>query len=145
VNPGDPQKDHLEETTISTLLRRFFPFYCALAALVTFGYALYDGYQLDGDAVAYMDLGDLLRAHHWTGIVNGYWHPMYPAFLALGHTLSRATPPPNCGRTTSSTSGYFCWGWWPSYASPTRLCGCASQRVSKSAICWTAPCCATSD
>jgi hypothetical protein len=92
VNPGDPQKDHLEETTISTLLRRFFPFYCALAALVTFGYALYDGYQLDGDAVAYMDLGDLLRAHHWTGIVNGYWHPMYPAFLALGHTLSRATP-----------------------------------------------------
>ena len=92
MNPGDPQKDHLEETTISTLLRRFFPFYCALAALVTFGYALYDGYQLDGDAVAYMDLGDLLRAHHWTGIVNGYWHPMYPAFLALGHTLSRATP-----------------------------------------------------
>jgi hypothetical protein len=92
VNPGDPQKDHLEERAISTLLRRFFPFYCALAALVTFGYAIYDGYQLDGDAVAYMDLGDLLRAHHWAGIVNGYWHPMYPAFLALGHTLSRATP-----------------------------------------------------
>ena len=92
MNPGDPQKDHLEERAISTLLRRFFPFYCALAALVTFGYALYDGYQIDGDAVAYMDLGDLLRAHHWAGIVNGYWHPMYPAFLALGHTLSRATP-----------------------------------------------------
>jgi hypothetical protein len=76
---------------MSTLLRRFFPFYCALAALVTFGYAIYDGYQIDGDAVAYMDLGDLLRAHHWAGIVNGYWHPMYPAFLALGHILSRAT------------------------------------------------------
>jgi hypothetical protein len=76
-----------------TLLRRFFPFYCALAALVTFGYALYDGYQMDGDAVAYMDLGDLLRAQHWAGIVNGYWHPMYPAFLALGHTLLRATLP----------------------------------------------------
>jgi len=92
VNPGDPQEDHLEDSAISTLLRRFFPFYCALAALVTFGYALYDGYQIDGDAVAYMDIGDLLRAHHWAGIVNGYWHPMYPAFLALGHTLSRATP-----------------------------------------------------
>ena len=76
---------------MSTLLRRFFPFYCALAALATFGYALYDGYQIDGDAVAYMDLGDLLRAHHWAGIVNGYWHPMYPAFLALGHILFRAT------------------------------------------------------
>jgi hypothetical protein len=92
VNPGDPQEDHLEDSAISTLLRRFFPFYCALAALVTFGYAIYDGYQIDGDAVAYMDLGDLLRAHHWAGIVNGYWHPMYPAFLALGHALSRATP-----------------------------------------------------
>ena len=77
---------------MSTLLRRFFPFYCVLAALATFGYALYDGYQIDGDAVAYMDLGDLLRAHHWAGIVNGYWHPMYPAFLALGHILFRATP-----------------------------------------------------
>ena len=92
MNPGDPQEDHLEDSAISTLLRRFFPFYCALAALVTFGYAIYDGYQIDGDAVAYMDLGDLLRAHHWAGIVNGYWHPMYPAFLALGHALSRATP-----------------------------------------------------
>ena len=75
-----------------TLLRRFFPIYCALAALATFGYALYDSYQIDGDAVAYMDIGDLLRAHHWAGIVNGYWHPMYPAFLALGHTLFRANP-----------------------------------------------------
>jgi hypothetical protein len=75
-----------------TLLRRFFPFYCALAALVTFGYALYDGYQIDGDAVAYMDIGDLIRAHHWAGTVNGYWHPMYPAFLSLGHTLFRANP-----------------------------------------------------
>jgi hypothetical protein len=92
VNPGDPQEDALDALRIRTLLRRFFPFYCALAALVTFGYALYDSYQIDGDAVAYMDLGDLLRTHHWAGIVNGYWHPMYPAFLALGHIISRTTP-----------------------------------------------------
>ena len=25
------------------------------------------------------------------GIVNGYWHPMYPAFLSLGHALLHAT------------------------------------------------------
>ncbi|MGP8258476.1 MAG: glycosyltransferase family 39 protein [Acidobacteriaceae bacterium] len=75
-----------------TLLHRFFPIYCVLAALATFGYALYDSYQIDGDAVAYMDIGDLIRAHHWAGIVNGYWHPMYPAFLSLGHTLFRANP-----------------------------------------------------
>ena len=72
---------------ILNMLRRFFPIYCALAAVVTFGYALYDAFQIDGDAVAYMDIGDYLRAHRWGGIINGYWHPMYPAFLSLGHAL----------------------------------------------------------
>jgi hypothetical protein len=62
-----------------------------LTALVTFGYALYDSYQLDGDAVDYMDIGDYLRAHQWAGMVNGYWHPLYPAFLSLGHALFHAT------------------------------------------------------
>jgi 4-amino-4-deoxy-L-arabinose transferase-like glycosyltransferase len=91
VNPNDPCDDASEATDLSALLRRFFPFYCALAALVAFAYALWDNYQLDGDAVAYMDIGDNLRAHHWSGIVNGYWHPMYPAFLSLGHILFHAT------------------------------------------------------
>lgn len=68
-------------------MRRFFPVYCALLAFITFGYARYDAYQIDGDAVAYMDIGDLIRAHRWAGIVDGYWHPMYPAFLALGHIV----------------------------------------------------------
>ena len=91
ADPERPAPTEASEAPPAKLLRRFFPFYCALAALVTFGYALYDGYQIDGDAVAYMDIGDLLRAQHWAGIVNGYWHPMYPAFLALGHTIFRAT------------------------------------------------------
>jgi hypothetical protein len=91
VIPGDPRVITPEAFPIPILLRRFFPFYCALAALVTFGYARYDAFQIDGDAIAYMDIGDLLRAHQWAGIVNGYWHPMYPAFLSLGHFLFRAT------------------------------------------------------
>jgi hypothetical protein len=91
VDPGPRSIAHEDESSISTLLRRLFPLYCVLAALVTFGYALYDSYQLDGDAVAYMDIGDYLRAHQWAGIVNGYWHPMYPAFLSLGHALFHAT------------------------------------------------------
>jgi hypothetical protein len=74
-----------------TLLRRFFPLYCLFTALVTFGYALYDGYQVDGDAIAYMDIGDYLRVHDWPGIVNAYWHPLYPAFLSAGHALFRST------------------------------------------------------
>ena len=72
-------------------LRRLWPLYCFLAALVTFGYAHYDAYQIDGDAVAYMDLGDLIRAHNWHAVVNGYWNPLYPSLLALGHTVFHAT------------------------------------------------------
>ncbi|NYF78470.1 hypothetical protein [Granulicella arctica] len=72
-------------------LRRLWPFFCALAVVVTFGYALYDKYQIDGDAVAYMDIGDLLRSHQWAGAVNAYWNPLYPAALALGHIVFHAT------------------------------------------------------
>jgi 4-amino-4-deoxy-L-arabinose transferase-like glycosyltransferase len=86
LSPADPRED-----IAAPLLRRFFPLYCLLAAAVTWGYALYDRFQLDGDAVAYMDIGDNLRAHRWAGIVNGYWHPMYPAFLSFGHILLHAT------------------------------------------------------
>jgi hypothetical protein len=92
ADPGPRSTAREDAASVSTLLRRFFPFYCVLAALITFGYALYDSYQLDGDAVAYMDIGDYLRAHQWAGTVNGYWHPMYPAFLSLGHVLFHATP-----------------------------------------------------
>jgi hypothetical protein len=72
-------------------LRRLWPLYCFLAALATFGYALYDSYQIDGDAVAYMDIGDLIRSHQWAGIVDGYWNPLYPATLALSHTIFHPT------------------------------------------------------
>ena len=72
-------------------LRGLFPAFCVLAAIVTFGFALYDSFQVDGDAIAYMDIADYLRTHQWAGAVNGYWHPMYPGFLAVGHTLARAT------------------------------------------------------
>jgi hypothetical protein len=72
-------------------LRRLWPLYCFLAALVTFGYALYDPYQIDGDAVAYMDIGDLIRAHNWHAVINGYWNPLYPAALSLGHILFHPT------------------------------------------------------
>jgi hypothetical protein len=34
-----------------------------------------------------MDISDLIRSHQWAGIVNAYWHPLYPATLALGQRL----------------------------------------------------------
>jgi 4-amino-4-deoxy-L-arabinose transferase-like glycosyltransferase len=42
----------------------------------------YEPFLLDGDAVSYIDIADLLHAHRWAGAVNGYWHPLYPAVLA---------------------------------------------------------------
>jgi hypothetical protein len=72
-------------------LRRLWPLYCLLAAVVTFGYALWDPYQIDGDAVSYMDIGDLIRSHHSAGVVNAYWHPLYPATLALAYRVFHAT------------------------------------------------------
>src|SRR5258705_12430836 len=80
-----------ESTRLSYWLRRLWPLYCFLAALVTFGYAIYDGYQIDGDAVAYMDIGDLMRSHQWAGTINGYWNPLYPAALAIGNMLFHPT------------------------------------------------------
>jgi hypothetical protein len=80
-----------EPTRLSHWLRRLWPIYCLLTILATFGYALYDSYQIDGDAVAYMDIGDLIRAHNWHGVINGYWNPLYPALLALGHTIFHPT------------------------------------------------------
>lgn len=47
----------------------------------------FDPYQIDGDAVSYMDIADLLHAHQWAGAVNAYWHPLYPACLALAQII----------------------------------------------------------
>jgi Dolichyl-phosphate-mannose-protein mannosyltransferase len=80
-----------EPTRLAHWLRRLWPLYCFLAALVTFGYAIYDSYQIDGDAVAYMDIGDLMRSHQWAGIINGYWNPLYPGALAIGNILFHPT------------------------------------------------------
>lgn len=90
VMPAEPRD---EPTDVSHLLRRLFPFFCVLVALVTFGYALYDQFQIDGDAIDYMDVSDYIRGHHWAAIVNGYWHPLYPAVLALFHGIFRSTLP----------------------------------------------------
>ena len=51
----------------------------------------YQPYLLDGDAVSYMDIADLLHAHRWAGAVNGYWHPLYPAVLAFAQVVFHPT------------------------------------------------------
>lgn len=72
-------------------MRRWWAAYCVVIAVSVFGFALYDAYQMDGDSVAYMDIADLIRRHLWAGIVNGYWHPLYPSMLALGQSIFHTT------------------------------------------------------
>lgn len=68
-------------------LRRPLVAYLALLVPVMALAALYAPYNIDGDAVAYMDIADLLRAHQWAGAVNGYWHPLYPSLLAFAQSV----------------------------------------------------------
>lgn len=75
----------------ASLLRRTLFVYLALLVPVTALMARLDPYNIDGDAVAYMDIADLLRSHHWARVVNAYWHPFYPAMLAAGQALFHPT------------------------------------------------------
>ncbi len=75
-------------------LRRLLGGYLLLLLPFSWMSMRYDRYAIDGDAVSYMDIADLLHAHRWGGAVNAYWHPLYPAFLWFGQVLfhtSRAT------------------------------------------------------
>lgn len=56
--------------------------YVCLMGLMMLGYVRYDPYQVDGDAVSYMDIASNMLHGRWHGIVNGLWNPGYPAFLA---------------------------------------------------------------
>ncbi len=75
----------------TSVLRRILAGYLLLLVPAAWLAARYDRYAIDGDAVAYMDIADLLHAHRWSDAVNGYWHPFYPAMLWLGQMLFHPT------------------------------------------------------
>ncbi len=77
----------LGSTPAPSALRRPLLLFLALLVPVAYLAMRYDRYNVDGDAVSYMDIADLLHAHHWAGAVNAYWHPLYPAMLWLGQVL----------------------------------------------------------
>lgn len=74
-----------------TALRRALLAYLLLLVPAAWLAGRYDRYIIDGDAVAYMDIADLLHAHHWAGAVNGYWHPLYPAILWFAQVVFHPT------------------------------------------------------
>jgi 4-amino-4-deoxy-L-arabinose transferase-like glycosyltransferase len=63
-------------------LRKLLIVYLLLLVPIGWLAMKYEPFLLDGDAVSYIDIADLLHAHRWAGAVNGYWHPLYPAVLA---------------------------------------------------------------
>jgi hypothetical protein len=75
----------------SQTLRRALMVYLALLIPIAWLATKFDRYQIDGDAMAYMDIADLMRGHQWAGVVNGYWHPLYPACLAVAQRLFHTT------------------------------------------------------
>ena len=77
----------MPQRTLRKLLYAFLLLLVPVAWLAT----KFDPYQIDGDAVAYMDIANLMRAHHWAGVVNAYWHPFYPALLALTQIVLHPT------------------------------------------------------
>jgi hypothetical protein len=88
VNPREPRDSSPEELSGSALLRRIVLLYPLLLVLCGIGYAKYDNYQLDGDAVSFMDIADAIRAHDFALVANGYWNPAYAAALAVGQTIA---------------------------------------------------------
>jgi len=86
----DKEPESAMSASANAWLKRLWPFYCLLVVLATVGYAKLDPYQIDGDAVAYMDIGDNILAHQWAGVVDGYWHPLYPAVLMTAKAIFHA-------------------------------------------------------
>ena len=75
----------------SQTLRRALMVYLALLIPIAWLAMKFDPYALDGDGMAYMDIADLIRAHHWAGVINAYWNPLYPALLALAQRVFHPT------------------------------------------------------
>ena len=82
---------HRSPRLTTTALRRLLIAFAVLLVPIAWFSMRYDPYAIDGDAVAYMDIADLIHAHRWAGVVNAYWHPLYPSLLLLGQLLFHPT------------------------------------------------------
>jgi len=71
-----------------SLLRKIVFVYPLLLILCGAGYARYESYQVDGDAISFMDIADAIRSHHFALVPNGYWNPAYAAALSVGEMVS---------------------------------------------------------
>jgi hypothetical protein len=91
VNHESQQSCESRRTVRPQTLRRALLAYLLLLVPIAWLATKYDPYQMDGDGMAYMDIASLIRHHQWAGVVNGYWHPLYPALLALARGIFHST------------------------------------------------------
>jgi hypothetical protein len=111
-------------------------------AMIMLGYVRYDPYQLDGDAISYMDIASSLAHRRWHEAANGYWYPGYPALLAIAEKFNRS------GRMQELNAFY-----WVNYAVFLACIGCTwffarailHLRVRSDASCQDGPTWALSD
>ena len=67
---------------------------CAwLVALALGAWHLWHGrYQITGDGVSYLDIGEALVRGDWATALTAYWSPLYPAVLGLAIRAVQPTP-----------------------------------------------------
>ncbi len=71
--------------------RRLLFVYSLLMLVCGAGYALWDTYQMDGDAMSFMDISDAIVHRQWNLVANGYWNPGYAFALAAGQIVAHPT------------------------------------------------------
>ena len=76
---------------LRTIGRKLLWAYALLMIVAAFGYARFDGYLMDGDGTAFLDIAQDLNTHHAALAVNGYWNPGYPVVLALAERVAHPT------------------------------------------------------
>jgi hypothetical protein len=64
---------------------------CGLSLVIGAVSAWLSRNYMNPDGISYLDLSDRLMAGNVSGIVNGYWGPVYPALLAAVRTIMRPT------------------------------------------------------
>jgi hypothetical protein len=49
-------------------------------------------FDMPPDGIAYLDLSDAVVQGHWSGLVNGYWSPLYPALIGIARLIVPLPP-----------------------------------------------------
>ena len=67
-----------------------------VAWLVILGLAAFQAYAqrfaVGPDGISYLDLSDAVVTGTWSGLINLYWSPLYPALIGLARLVVGAGP-----------------------------------------------------